>query len=127
MARKFTDKQLKFIELFNGSATEAARLAGFKQPHSQGPRLLENVGVMEAIRQRERSGILGKKIATREERQEFWTKQMLDDRNKMQDRLKASELLGKSQADFTDKVEHTGANGGPLTFRWGGEDNESGD
>jgi phage terminase small subunit len=33
----------------NGSATEAARLAGYAQPHSQGPRLLENVGVRGAI------------------------------------------------------------------------------
>ena len=33
----------------NGSATEAARMAGYAQPHSQGPRLLNNVGVRAAI------------------------------------------------------------------------------
>jgi hypothetical protein len=35
----------------------------------------------------------------------------------LQDRLRASELLGKSEADFTDKQEHTGAGGGPVAFR----------
>lgn len=34
------------------SATRAARLAGYKQPHSQGPRLLEIVGVRAAIEER---------------------------------------------------------------------------
>jgi hypothetical protein len=34
----------------------------------------------------------------------------------MKDRLKAAELLGKSQADFTEKLEHTGADGQPISF-----------
>jgi hypothetical protein len=32
-----------------GNATEAARAAGYAQPHSQGPRLLANVGIRAAI------------------------------------------------------------------------------
>ena len=32
----------------------------------------------------------------------------------MKDRLKASELLGRSQADFTDKKELTGKGGRPI-------------
>ena len=36
----------------------------------------------------------------------------------MKDRLKSSELLGRSQADFTDKTELSGKDGGPLTFVW---------
>ncbi|HSO82639.1 hypothetical protein [Thiocapsa sp.] len=32
----------------------------------------------------------------------------------MKDRLNASALLGKSQGDFINKTEITGANGGPI-------------
>lgn len=120
MAEKLTPKQLRFVELYEGNATEAARLAGFKQPQSQGPRLLNNVAICNAIEKRTNKA-LGKRIATREERQEFWTQTMLDDSAKMPDRLKASELLGKSQADFTDKVEHSGEAGGPIIFQWQGD------
>jgi phage terminase small subunit len=76
--KKLTIMQQRFVDLFTGSATEAARLAGYKQPHSQGPRLLENVGIMEAIQQREalRNSHL---IADREQRQRFWTRIMLDE------------------------------------------------
>ena len=44
-------------------------------------------------------------IATRVERQELWTKMMNDPEIRSSDRLKASELLGRSQADFTDRKE----------------------
>jgi hypothetical protein len=43
-------------------------------------------------------------IATRKERQEFWTKTMNTKSNGLLLRLKASELLGKSEADFTDRL-----------------------
>jgi hypothetical protein len=46
-----------------------------------------------------------KAIATREDRQSFWTEVMRDKLEKMVDRLRASELLGKSQADFVDRME----------------------
>jgi phage terminase small subunit len=46
-------KQQVFVSAYIGAAkknaTEAARIAGYAQPHSQGPRLLENVGVKAAI------------------------------------------------------------------------------
>lgn len=42
-----------------------------------------------------------KHVADRKERQEFWTDLMKTAPN-MNDRLRASELLGKSQADFVD-------------------------
>ena len=102
-ARKLTVMQQRFVDCFSGSATEAARLAGYKQPHSQGPRLLEHVGVKEAIRQREalrNSGF----IANRRARQIFWTKTMLDDTAHMTNRLRASELLGRSEGDFLEKT-----------------------
>lgn len=108
----FTPKQQKFIELFNGNATEAARLAGYTGSDSvlgkTGFDLLRNPKIHEAI---EKRSIRSMKhhIATREERQAFWTQVMLDAAEEMPMRLKASELLGKSFADFTEKIEHSGA------------------
>lgn len=50
---QLTDKQHAFVAAYLGTAernaTEAARLAGYKQPNQQGPRLLVNVGIAEAI------------------------------------------------------------------------------
>jgi phage terminase small subunit len=44
-------------------------------------------------------------IATRKERQIFWTQMMMDEEEKASDRLKASELLGRSEVDFVEKKE----------------------
>ena len=45
------------------------------------------------------------KILTRIERQQFWSKVILDEDEQMRARLKASELLGRSNADFVEKVQ----------------------
>lgn len=49
-----TNKRRAFIEYYLQcwNATEAARLAKFKHPHSQGPRLLENVEIKDEIARR---------------------------------------------------------------------------
>jgi hypothetical protein len=44
-------------------------------------------------------------IASKNERQEFWSSVMLDETERMSDRLKASELLGKAAKDFVEQVE----------------------
>lgn len=48
---KLTEKQKRFADEYIrlGNATEAARLAEYKQPHVQGSRLLENVSVKAFI------------------------------------------------------------------------------
>lgn len=58
------DKQQAFVReyLIDLNATAAARRAGYKQPNKQGPRLLVNVGIQEAIqaekaKRSERTGI----------------------------------------------------------------------
>ena len=101
-----TTKQKKFVQCYMGNATEAAKKAGYseKTANEQGARLLANVSIKKAIEQREQKQT-NKLIATREQRQEFWTKIMYSEEAEMKDRLKSSELLGKSQADFTDKLE----------------------
>jgi hypothetical protein len=43
---------------------------------------------------------------TRQQRQQFWSKVAGDESQEMKDRLRASELLGKSEADFTENLSH---------------------
>ena len=94
-----------------GNATKAAVLAGYSQ-HSaaaQASRLLKKRNVRDRIDQTAQND---QAVWTREDRQRFWTAVaqgagMYADAA-MKDRLKASELLGKSQADFIDRHQHEG-------------------
>ena len=111
-----TEKQRRFCECYSangGNCTRAAAEAGYKKPHPEGARLLRNATVAAAL-EKMREKTTSSAIATREERQMFWTNIINDENVEFQHRLKASELLGKSQADFIDRKEITGANGSPL-------------
>jgi phage terminase small subunit len=118
-ARELTARQRKFVELYEGNGTDAARKAGYKGSDNtlaQTARdLLSNPHISHLINSRQ-AKVLKKHIATREERQAFWTDVMGDTAEEMSARLKASELLGKSQADFVQKVEHSGPDGKPIEF-----------
>ena len=108
-ASALTPRQQAFVDAYAGNATEAAIAAGYSRQtaRAQGSRLLTNADIREAIEAR-RSKSSERLIATREDRQRFWTEVLRDVGSEMRDRLKASELLGKSEADFTEKVEHSG-------------------
>ena len=107
-----TPKQRRFVELYNGNATEAAIAAGYsrKTARSIGQRILTNVDISEAIKAREDKE-LRHFIANREERQRLWTEIMNDPEMKTSDRLRASELLGRSEGDFIERqaVELSGS------------------
>ena len=86
-----------------GNAYKSAIKAGYSHKFAlqAAPRLLENVRVkaqIDEINAKNRA----ESVATRKLRQEFWTRIMNDPATKMSDRLRASELLGKSEADFTE-------------------------
>jgi len=108
---KLTLKQEKFVEAYMGkaagNATEAARLAGYKGNEATlavtGFENLRKPNVKAAIDERSANDPL---IATREDRQQFWTNVMNDPLQDMKDRLRASEILGKSQADFIDRTDN---------------------
>lgn len=91
-----------------GNGTAAAKLAGYrgsaKTLQVQASRLLSKAIVQSAIAERAQNDPA---IATRAQRQQWWTSVMQDAREGMKERLKASELLGKSQADFVEKHEVT--------------------
>lgn len=103
-----TDKQQLFILEYQKdfNATQAAIRSGYsaKTAYSQGQRLLKSPEVRKALDNymTERQSEF---IATREERQKFWTMIMYDEELSIKDRLRASELLGKSFGDFIDRVE----------------------
>ena len=102
-----TTKQKRFIECFDGNATEAARQAGYS------PRTVRTVGcenmtkpdIVAAIREREEKRV-NSLILSREERQIFWSNVVRDPDEDMKNRLKASELLGRSEADFMERFSN---------------------
>lgn len=120
---KLHPKQQKFVDAYDGNAHQAALAAGYspKTAQVQASRLLTNVKVIAAIKAREEKP-RSRRIATREDRQAFWTNVMNGNEKdiafkegekieidvQMKDRLKAAELLGRSEADFTDNTNISG-------------------
>ena len=103
-----TTKQKRFALIYDGNGVAAAKEAGYggdKNTLNQiAIKNLANPKVREIIDSRE-SERNKDKIATREDRQKFWTRVMYDSAENMSVRLQASKLLGKSQADFVERQE----------------------
>lgn len=104
-----------YIEL--GNQTEAARIAGYKQPHVQGNRVLENVRVQEYIKQRTEP-TEEKRIATGNEVLEFFTRVMNGEEKdafglevSVDSRIKAAIELAKRTCDIKDSK-----NNGQITI-----------
>jgi len=100
--RGFTVRQKRFIDFFDGNATQAARAAGYKHPRRMGSENLSKPDILAAITARETEKN-AERILTRQQRQEFWSQVTRDENIELKDRLRASELLGKSQCDFSEK------------------------
>ena len=98
--RKPTIKQQRFIDFYDGNLTASAKKAGISVSYAK--KIVSNSTLLELIREREKERTKGP-IATRQERQEFWTDTMRNTDIDIRDRSKASELMGRSEADFTDK------------------------
>jgi len=103
-----TLKQKLFIENYEGNATEAAKKAGY---HGNDKTLAqigyENLNKLEIRTEIEKRTalVLEPIIADRQSRKEFWTAIMIDPGVPLRDRLKASELLAKSEGDFLPAKE----------------------
>lgn len=81
----------------------AARIAGYSHKRDrQTARELVTVSYIKDKITEIKEEMRAKNVATRQQRQEFWTQTYQDKDANMSDRLRASELLGKSEADFTD-------------------------
>lgn len=110
-----TTRQKRFIEAYSGNAAEAARAAGYspKTADKIASQLMDKQEIIDAIHAREKERTSAE-IMTREQRQIFWSSIMRDDSQRITDRLRASELLAKSEGDFIVRQEITGANGESL-------------
>jgi len=115
-----TPRQKKFVDYYieMGSAIDAYYKAGYKGKNDNvayvtAHQLLRNPKVQEYTQ--ERNAQLSKeRVADIEEVKEFWTRVVRDPETKMQDRLKASEFIAKTNGAFIEKMEHTGKGGGPI-------------
>lgn len=124
--KQLTEKQKKFMDYFieTGNSTEAARRAGYKQPHVQGAQTLDKLRHLIDVKLAEKDSA---RVAKQDEILEFLTcvmrgevkeqfplgmgmgeqslvKKELDGK----DRIKAAELLGKRYALWTDKQQLEG-------------------
>ena len=113
-----TDKQQKFVELYNGNATETAQMCGYSHPREAGTRCMKNVAICRLI-QEKRAKELKPLILDRQGRQKLWTDIALSADEATKDRLRATELLGKSEGDFLDRVHQTGDI--DIKIRWSDE------
>jgi len=113
--KQLSDKQLRFVELFNGNAMDTAALVGYKYPKDAGSRLLKNVEICRLIQER-RSQEIKPDIMNRQELQKFWSDMAKDTEMKPLERLKASEHLAKSEGLFLDRVENSGEIS--LSIKW---------
>jgi len=135
---KLTKLQEAFVLLFNGNATETARLAGYKGTDNalavQGSKNLRMAKIVNAIQNRDQDKkeqkLLFRKIKDLEDLQLYWEGIMHNEvaitvKNQygqeievpevfFKDRIAASRLLGMSMGIFIDKKEVTGKNGGPI-------------
>lgn len=139
---RLTPKQRAFVLAYVGDAcghaTEAARLAGYSHPDKQGPRLLEFVGnepsnpnvyaAIVALRAPEEE----RAIMTADDLRRFWTALIRGDVKQLRiwkdgsateatisvrDRIRASELLGKSLGAFLERHEISGPQQKPLVIQ----------
>ncbi len=107
-AHQLSERERRFVEFYMGeaagNATKAASLAGYsrKTARKQGSRLLTKGHIRAAVEERAQSD---PKVANREDLQRWWTATYLNPKLTYRDRLKASELLGKSQAVFMNRHE----------------------
>ena len=104
--KMFADEYIK-----HGNATQAYKNAGYKAEgnaaEAAASRMLRSVKVRDYIRQRNKE--LDKAtIADMVEIKEFWTNLVRAEEVDLKDRLKASELIAKTNGAFLDKVEHSG-------------------
>lgn len=125
---ELTEKQKAWIDYYKQghTATEAARLAGYKARSNNS---FQSIGA-ENLRKlagfvKERDAVLETpRIAGMEEINAFWTETMRDETADRRDRLKASELRAKCLGAFLDRKEVTIQ---PTNWYIGGvEDGEEG-
>ena len=109
-----TEKQRRFVEVYSsngGNGTKAAEAAGYAQPAEQAYENLKKPDITKAI-EALREETTTNSILSREERQAYWTRVIRGEEMEpdgkapaIRVRLRASELLARSQGDYLDRAE----------------------
>ncbi len=106
-----TEKQKAFCDYYiqTLNATESAIKAGYSEKTAKviGCENLTKPNIQKYLEERNKK-IESERIADMTEIKEFWSEVVRGKRNKMNDRLKASEYIAKTNGAFLDKVEHSG-------------------
>lgn len=109
--KKLTLKQKMFCEHYvkSGNATEAALKAGYKESFAKNRihTMMKDVGICGYIEELNKE-VKNARIADITEIKEFWSNIVRNENHKMPDRIKASELIAKTEGAFIDKVEVKG-------------------
>lgn len=117
-----TLKQQLFVEAYlgkaNGNATEAARIAGYKQPQMHGSRLMKNDEIASRVRKRVEQAAMSANEVLQELSQigrADWQHYLEIIRNKngetvdakivLKDKVRALELLGQYHSLFATKIK----------------------
>lgn len=108
-----TEKQKAWVDYYKQghTATEAARLAGYKASSNNS---YQSIGA-ENLRKladyiSDRDAVLeSPRIADMEEINAFWTETMRDETAERRDRIKASELRARAAGMFVERLNVTGA------------------
>lgn len=110
MDKPLSHKRQAFVEEYCVNGHNATQAYGKAYPDCQkegwdghGARLVGIGSVSIAIVALD-AELKAKHVKSRQERQNWWS-QTMDEAPNYSDRLRASELLGRSEADFTDKVQ----------------------
>lgn len=141
--KPLSERERRFVDAYcvgttAGNAAASLRSAGYatKSANVTASRMMARANVKTAIAnklsdmKRAESALTTATIATKVQLQEWWTRLLVegdvfvdDDGHKvatpvrLQDRIKASELMGKSLGIFIEKREHAGEDGKPIQHK----------
>ena len=111
VALKLNARQKAFCEYYvaSGNATESAIKAGYSEKYTNKnvSKIRQNTAVQEYIKELQEKAKTSR-IMTAVERREFLTEVIKNGNEKVQDRLKALDILNKMTGEYIQKVEVNG-------------------
>ena len=104
-------RQKAFCEFYVacGNATEAAKKAGYSERYTNKNvnKLRQNTAIIEYIEELQKKA-QSSRIMSAVERKEWLTKVLNDDNAKLNDKLKALDILNKMDGEYTERVQLSG-------------------
>ena len=119
VALKLNARQKSFCEFYvaSGNATESAIKAGYSEKYTNKnvSKIRQNTAVQEYIKELQEKAKTNR-IMTAVERREFLTEVIKNGNEKLQDRLKALDILNKMDGEYIEKMQLSGqVNTNPLS------------